>query len=156
MTVSVTTAQVPGTTYKYEGIHAHPDTEVHVFVEAFTTQAVLLRRLRPVFVREVAWEYMTDAALMQPREFRVGLDRPAHRYDADVPAQALRLDRAFAEGCADFPFYVTASSPEYFVVRPELRGVRGPVEWRLELDWSCLGQHGTVTVDHGDRPFLSG
>lgn len=151
--VSVTTSQVRSTTYRYEGLRAHPDSEVHVFVEAFTAQAVLLRRLRPVFVREVAQASESNAMMLEPREFRVGWDRPAHRYDADVPGQALRLDRAFAEGCADFPFYVTASAPEYFVIWPALRG--GLVEWRLELDWSCLGQHGTVTIDHGDRPFLS-
>jgi tetratricopeptide (TPR) repeat protein len=155
LNVSVTTSQVTSTTYEYEGRHASPDAKIHVFVEAFTAQAVLLRRLRPVFVREVASYGESNAMQMQPREFRVGLDRPAHHYDADVAGQGLRLDRAFAEGCDDFPFYVTASAPEYFVIWPELRGAGGPVEWRLELDWSCLGQHGTVAIDHGDRPFLS-
>ncbi|MEV6237955.1 hypothetical protein [Lentzea sp. NPDC051838] len=155
LNVSVTTSQSESTTYGYEGLHAHPDVEIHVFVEAFTPQAVLLRRLRPVFVREVEWETQSNAMRIDPREFRVGLDRAAHRYDADLPAQALRLDRAFAEGGADFPFYVTMSTPEYFVIRPALRGVRTLVEWRLELDWSCLGQHGTVTIDHGGSPFLS-
>jgi hypothetical protein len=81
---------------------------------------------------------------------------PAHEYDADVLGQVLRLD-ASAEGGADFPFFVTASDPEYFVIRPKLRGARCRfVEWRLELDWSCLGQHGTVTIGHRYRPFLSG
>ncbi|MER5388449.1 hypothetical protein [Saccharopolyspora sp. NPDC002686] len=155
LNVSVTTSEVGSTTYEYEGVSAHPDSEVHVLVEAFTSQAVLLRRLRPAFVREVGPTRVSRAMMLGPREFRVGLDRPAHRYDADVPGQSLRLDRAFAEGCADFPFYVTASAPEYFVIRPDLRGTRALVEWRLELDWSCLGQHGTVTIDHGGRPFLS-
>jgi len=150
--VSVTTNPALSTTYEYKGLHVHPDHKVHVFVEAFTQQAVLLRRLRPVFVRRPAIGGASHAIMLEPRKFRVGLDRPARRYDADVLGQALRLDRAFAEGCADFPFYVTASAPEYFVISAELRGL---VEWRLELDWSCLGQHGTVTIDHGDRPFLS-
>jgi hypothetical protein len=155
LNVSVTTSQVESTTYEYEGLSVCPDSAIHVFVEAFTAQAVLLRRLRPVYVREVVWGSESHARMMEPREFRVGLDRPAHCYDANVPGQALRLDRAFAEGRADFPFYVTASTPEYFVIRPELHGARGPVEWRLELDWSCLRQHGTIAIDHGDRPFLS-
>lgn len=122
LNVSVTTTRSMAL-YRYEGVDALPDSEVHVFVEAFTAQAVLLRRLRPVFVRSVPEACRTPALLMEPRKFRVGLDRPAHHYDADVPGQALRLDRASADGGADFPFYVTASAPEYFdgPARPERR-----------------------------------
>ncbi|WP_196777657.1 hypothetical protein [Lentzea aerocolonigenes] len=155
LNVSVTSRQLESTTYGYEDVRGHPDIEVHVLVEAFTPQAVVLRRLRPVFVREVALEYWSNAMMLPRREFRVGLDLPARRFDADVPGQALRLDRTCADGGAEFPFHVTASAPEYFVIWPTLRGARSPVEWRLELDWSCLGQDGTVTIDHGGRPFLS-
>jgi tetratricopeptide (TPR) repeat protein len=160
LNVSVTTSRHDQTTHEYEGHRVHPDFEVHVFVEAFTSQAVLLRRLRPVFVREMARSSVSTSEIsymrLEPRKFRINWDRPADGYDADIPGQALRLDRAFALGRAGFPLYVTASAPEYFVIWPgRSRRVSGLVEWRLELDWSCLGQHGTVTIDHGDRPFLS-
>lgn len=185
LNVSVATSQM-GTTWQYEGHHADPDTKVCIFVEAFTAQAVLLRGLRPVFVREIPWSSVSnlrhDAVEMPPREFLVGWDGrahhqestryydptcpghvddsansddAAHRYDADISGQVLCLDRAYAEGGADFPFYLTASAPEYFVIWPGMRGTLGLVEWRLELDWSCLRQHGTVTIDHDGRPFLS-
>jgi tetratricopeptide (TPR) repeat protein len=161
LNVSVTTFQNEERTYEYEGYRAHPDFKVRILVEAFTAQAVLLRRLRPVLVRELPRvsdigesrsPYEGDYMRMPPREYRV--DR-ADGYDADIRGQALRLDRAFAEGSDDFPFYVTASAPEHFVIWPELHGLLHPIEWRLELDWSCLGQHGSVAIEHGDRPFLS-
>jgi hypothetical protein len=53
LNVSVTTSQHDATIYEYEGLHLHPDYEVRIFVEAFTAQAVLLHRLRPVFVRDI-------------------------------------------------------------------------------------------------------
>ncbi|WP_369394765.1 hypothetical protein AB5J72_50205 [Streptomyces sp. CG1] len=165
--VSVTTIQEETTTYKYDGWERHhSDVAVHVFVEAFTAQAVILRQLRPVVVRRIdRFDVVRSGAMSvaASREFRVGLDVPpdvgldlqATRYGAGLDRQALNLDRAFAAGMADFPFYVTASDPEYFVIVPERHRTAGLIEWRLELDWSCLGQHGTITIDHGHRPFLS-
>jgi hypothetical protein len=152
---SVTTKQNLPATYYYDGAQRHPDTEIHVLVEAFTAQAVTLRQLRPVVARRI--DHFTESHALQglPREFRVGLDLPYSSYGAGLDEQTLNLDAAFAVGTADFPFYVTASDPEYFVIAPQPRRTAGLIEWRLELDWSCLGQHGTVTIDHGDRPFLS-
>lgn len=152
--VSVTTRQVTTATYDYDGGGGHADTEVHVFVEAFTPQAVILRQLRPVVVRRIDRFRQSNAMMMLPREFRVGLDLPRTAYSAGLDEQALDLDAAFASGTADFPFSVTASDPEYFMIVPEARRTAGLIEWRLELDWSCLGQHGTVTIDHRQRPFL--
>jgi len=152
---SVTTEQAISTRYYYDGGNWCPDWKVHVFVEAFTTQAVILRQLRPVVVRRIRQFGESNALTMLPREFRVGLDVPSTSYGAILDGQALDLDAAFAAGTADFPFYVTASDPEYFVIVPEPRRTKGLIEWRLELDWSCLGQHGTMTIDHAGRPFLS-
>ncbi len=153
--LSVTTVQFESTTFEYEGLHVNPDEEIRVFVEAYTAQAVLLHRMRPVFIRELGVRG-AQARLIGPREFEAHLTAPAwppaHRYDADMPGEVLTS----AERGVDFPFSVTASDPEYFVIRPNLHGMRGPVEWRLELDWSCLGQHGTEVIAHAYRPFVSG
>ncbi|WP_439384086.1 hypothetical protein [Amycolatopsis lexingtonensis] len=156
--VSVVTVQDENTCYEFEGVRVYPDREVAIFVEAFTAQAVLLHRLRAVFVRVVN-TIAPDQERMMPREFELDLDRslpvppvPAREYDIDVRDQALSPQG----DAADFPFFVTASAPEYFVVRPKRRGELRPVEWRLELDWSCLGQRGTIPIGHSYRPFLSG
>lgn len=156
-------------------IEVRLDTKIHVFVEAFTSQAVILRQLRPVVVRRIDWLSKVYFMKMPRREFNVrldpspalghlvlgsppDLDLPSTSYDASLDEQALNLDAAFAAGTADFPFRVTASDPEYFVIVPQPHQTEDRqdlVEWRLELDWSCLGQHGTVTIDHGHEPFLS-
>ncbi|MFH8350480.1 hypothetical protein [Streptomyces sp. NPDC018045] len=150
--VSVTTVDSDSTTYHYEGRREHPVRKVHLFVEAFTPQAVILHRLRPIAVRQIHRYTVGHAALAYRRKFAVDLDLPATNYTADLAEQALRPPQARPTGEADFPFYVTASDPEYFVIKPTA-SVR--TEWRLELDWSCLGQHGTVTIDRGsNRPFL--
>ncbi len=159
LNVSVETVQDDSTTYEYEGGVVHPDEEVRIFVEAFSAQAVLLHRLRPVLVREITDAEVVYHIRMDPREFELVLDRPVparvHEYDADIVGRSLRLNGVPAESGADFPLYVTASDPEYFVIRPTSKDERRPVEWQLKLYWSCLGQRGTVTIGHDRRPFLS-
>ncbi|MFH8410139.1 hypothetical protein ACH4FX_35985 [Streptomyces sp. NPDC018019] len=150
--VSVTTSRIDSTTYHYEGRREHPVRKVHLFVEAFTPQAVILHRLRPIVVRQIPEYTVSRAALAYRRKFAVDLDLPATNYTADLARQDLHPNQARPIGEADFPFYVTASDPEYFVIKPTAFAV---TEWRLELDWSCLGQHGTVTIDRGsNRPFV--
>jgi hypothetical protein len=162
LNVSVETSQCHSTTYVLEGAYVHPDREVRIFVEAFTAQAVLLRRLRPELIRELPEVSECCQVRLTPREFELSVDRPAfappvptRAYDADLQGRFLRLHNPSAGG--GFPFTVTASDPEYFVIRPEHHAGsrKAPVEWQLELDWSCLGQHGTVTISHSHRPFLS-
>lgn len=195
--VSVTTEQDLNMAYRYYGEARYPDLKVEILVEAFTTQAVILRRLHPVIVRRVDEPRSSGSwgsgigrpgpgakiASMPRRVYTVRLDspfpptdrhrrlvkdlpppsqpftsppsRPPTSYDALLDNQDLDLDAAFAAGEADFPFYVTASDPEYFVIVPQARQTKGVIEWRLDLDWSCMNQHGTVKIDHGDRPFVS-
>ncbi|MEU9128419.1 hypothetical protein AB0D08_09965 [Kitasatospora sp. NPDC048540] len=169
LTVTVDTEQPDSTGYTYEGGGSGPDTAVHLYVESFTAQAVILHGLRPVVVRRIARFGWWDAADLSPRRFRVGLDRAAAHYNADLrgagPADGAtpgggatreaRLERATPLDGTDFPFYVTSGAPEYLIVRPDGYRERELIEWRLELDWSCLGRRGTVTIDHGGQPFLS-
>lgn len=152
--VTVMKQVVESTSYHYEDGGGHPVTSVHLLVEAFTSQAVTLRRLRPVVVRRIMNFGSSNANMSACREFGVGLNRPSTAYTAHLDGPELDLDEAFALGGADFPFHVTASDPEYFVVSPQWGGRQELVEWTLELDWSCLGQHGTATIgEYG--PFLS-
>lgn len=161
--ISVSTQQSRTSWYEYEGKHlGSPDTEIRVIVESSGEQAVILRQLRPVITRRLPEAGGgAIAAIMTPREFEVSLD-PARRarlpgpkwYDACLDEQELDLDAAFAAGEEDFPFTVTASDPEYFVIRPRASSMPGATLWRLELDWSCLGQHGTMTIDNSGRPFV--
>lgn len=153
--VSATTEKILSTTYYYDGGGGHPDRVVHVHVEAFTAQAVSLRQLRPVVVRRISQFSRSDAMMTHRREFRVGLDMPHSSFAAGLDGPGLDLDAAYAAGTDDFPFHVTNSNPEYFVITPEPRRTKDLIEWRLELDWSCLTEHGTVTIDHGGRSFLS-
>jgi hypothetical protein len=145
---------VESTTYSYDNDHAHPVTSVDLLVETFTPQAVILHRLRPVVTRRIHEYSMSLARMHYRRSFHVALDMPSIDCAADLGRQEVRLEEARPDGVDDFPFSVTASDPEFFVIRPT--GDGGLCEWQLELDWSCLGQRGTVTIDHGNgRPFLS-
>ncbi|MEV4561739.1 hypothetical protein AB0K51_32825 [Kitasatospora sp. NPDC049285] len=164
--VSVTALDSESETYTFEGRHRHPDSSVSLVVEAYTEQAVILHRLRPVVLRRFSPDARSDALMMSVRTFTVDLDLPPVDFNVDLAGETLEryslermIRRATAqpepEGEPDFPFAVTASSPEYF--RVFARHNRWDLaEWRLELDWSCLGRHGTVLIDRGDgRPFVS-
>ncbi|GAB2990913.1 hypothetical protein GCM10027184_50830 [Saccharothrix stipae] len=50
-----------------------------------------------------------------------------------------------------FPYAVTASDPEQFVVTPTVAGQE--VDWELHLEWLHAGRRGTTVVDDGGRPF---
>lgn len=139
-----------------DGTKYNVDTKIHVLVEAFTPQAVILRQLRPVITRRVKLRLSNSYKMyfdMKPRKFSVGLDPTSWRTGLDGPSSGLLP--AFATGTEDFPFFVTDSNPEYFVIEPEPQSVDELIEWHLELDWTCLGKNGTLVIDRGSGPFIS-
>lgn len=182
--VSVTTTIAGSRTYHDGGAEAHPVYEVHMFVEAFTAQAVILHQLRPVLVRrfEDATAQEDSLSELSPREFCASLDRlnrMRSRLDAGLEQQALQPepDRSAHKDDLPQPTLFDAGIDQqalqlnqdrsaqkndfpFFVTEsePEYFVIRpegtGLVEWQLELNWSSLGRHGTVVIDNGGAPFL--
>lgn len=118
---------------------ASGNQQIKILVEAHSAQAVILQDLRPVVLsrrepRPVLNSWAALAALSQ-RKFRVNLDE-------DPP-------RLIPTGPVTFPFTVTASDPELFVLTPYSRF---EVDWQLELHWTCAGRHGSIVVPDG--PFV--
>lgn len=111
-----------------------------VTVQARTTRAVILHRVRPVVLsrrqprRACSIGHITGK--LEPRTFTAD-------FDADPP-------RFEAEG-TDFPFTVSATDPEQFWFTPAVSVQE--TAWRLELDWSCLDHSGTAVIDDGGLPF---
>ncbi|MBB5953688.1 hypothetical protein FHS29_000258 [Saccharothrix tamanrassetensis] len=123
--------------------------EIRVLVQGYGARAVILHELRPVVVSRRPARPATSVGpaavgALRPRGFTVRLDDP--------PTLAAR-------GPETFPFTVTQSDPELFVLAPH---ADDEVEWRLELDWTCADRHGTLVVPeqplrlhpgrHGGRP----
>lgn len=113
---------------------------VRVLVEGRGRRAVILNALRPVVIHRVA-----------PRPARPG---PAargklsqHHFDVLLDEDPARL----APRAAGFPFTVSSTDPEQFLLRPLVAAHEA--EWQLELDWTCAGRTGTTVIDNGGRPF---
>ncbi|MEV5785377.1 hypothetical protein AB0L42_30930 [Streptomyces sp. NPDC052287] len=116
-----------------------------VTVEAFTSQAVILNRMRPIVIsryraRPCYLRYRMGIPL-PPRAFKTNLDearptlKPKENRDGPPP---------------DFPYTVTDSGPELFLIFVESDN---EVNWILELDWSSAGRSGTITIDDNGKPF---
>ncbi|MGW1893291.1 hypothetical protein ACWCP6_24050 [Streptomyces sp. NPDC002004] len=123
---------------------------VRALVEAFSAQAVILHRMRPVILSATPPRpclYLNYAGLLDERRFSVDLDaeRPVLRPQPDPYAP-----RGADSPLADFPFTVTNSDPELFIISP---ASRYEVLWRLELGWTSAGRSGTVVIDDGGSPF---
>ncbi|WP_326681553.1 hypothetical protein [Streptomyces sp. NBC_01237] len=118
-----------------------PKNGVRLLVEAHTAQAVVLQRMRPVILSRrpprPARSEVTRGVL-STRGFTTDLD-------AEAPALKPKTNEA-----ADFPFTVTNSDPELFVIYP-LSAFE--VDWRLELDWMSAGRSGTAVIDQAGQPF---
>ncbi|AJC52735.1 DNA-binding protein [Streptomyces sp. 769] len=65
--------------------------------------------------------------------------------DLDEGAPQLRAEEA------DFPFSVSATDVEEFILTPAAGG--DEILWHLEIDWLCAGRHGTTVVDDHGQPF---
>jgi cold shock CspA family protein len=115
--------------------------DVHIItVEARTTRAVVLQKMRPVVVSRRpphrACVEVRIGGIVTPRPFTAD-------FDSDPP----RLE-ALAE---NFPFSVSLTDVEQFRFVPNVTNAE--VSWRLELDWLCAGQRGTTVIDDHGKPF---
>ncbi|MEU7823409.1 hypothetical protein [Catellatospora sp. NPDC049133] len=82
-----------------------------------------------------------------PRLFKVGLD-DANPRPVPVPG----TDAAGKEiPAVAFPFSVSESDPEIFVITAEPG--RCDCTWRLRLRWTSAGRSGTLVIDDHGRPF---
>ncbi|WP_139061985.1 MULTISPECIES: hypothetical protein [Streptomyces] len=111
---------------------------ISVLVEGRSAQAVILHRMRVVVVDRRRVSFLPDRgdsglypSVLANREFSLNLN-------AEEPSLYAR------NGQPDFPFTVHASDPELFEISPGV--YEHEVDWRLALDWSCAGRHGTITL----------
>ncbi|MGW7537898.1 tetratricopeptide repeat protein [Amycolatopsis sp. NPDC054798] len=118
-----------------------PGGTVHIItVEARTNRAVVLQSARAVIVSRTpprpACLQVRIGAPLRPRPFTTDFDVPSPR----LVAQGL-----------DFPFTVSATDIEQFEIEPITK--THEVAWRLEVDWTCAGRHGTTVIDNHGEPF---
>ncbi|MFI6874904.1 hypothetical protein ACIBL6_15840 [Streptomyces sp. NPDC050400] len=127
---------------------------VRVLIEGLTTQAVILKRMRPIILSRTpphpAVVTRVTAGILEVRGFSTDLD---HETPSLTPlpstAQFFQTPRPPWQPPPDFPFTVTNSAPELLEIHPRSEC---DVKWSLELDWSSAGRHGTVTIT-GPEPF---
>jgi ribosomal protein L32E len=117
---------------------------VRVTMEAHSTQAVILRALRPVVVARRPPRPASRHGHNATSANFVELNFVVH---LDLDATAPRLE---TQG-ADFPRTVTASAPEGLRLAPRVG--KHEVWWQLELDWTSAGRHGTVVINEAGAPF---
>ncbi|MCQ4210505.1 hypothetical protein [Streptomyces longispororuber] len=114
---------------------------VRVLIEGLTTQAVILKRLRPVVLSRTpprpAARFFLTVGILEVRGFTTDLDRESPSLTPLEPH------------LPDFPFTVSSSDPELFEIHPRSQF---DVTWSLELDWSSAGRQGTVAIT-GPEPF---
>ncbi|MFD2465945.1 tetratricopeptide repeat protein [Amycolatopsis silviterrae] len=120
---------------------AVPGGTVHIItVEARTSRAVVLQSARAVVVSRTpprpACLLVRVGGLLEPRPFTTDFDAPSPQLVAQGP---------------DFPFTVSATDIEQFEIEPIT--TTHEVAWRLEVDWTCAGRHGTTVIDNQGEPF---
>ncbi len=120
---------------------AVPGGTVHVItVEARTSRAVVLQSARIAVVSRTpprpACLVVRVGGHLKPRPFTTDFDAPSPRLVAEGP---------------DFPFTVSATDVEQFEIEPIT--TTHEVAWRLEVDWTCAGRHGTTVIDNHGEPF---
>ncbi|SHM25872.1 hypothetical protein [Streptomyces yunnanensis] len=110
---------------------------------SLTGRAVILRGMRPVVLsrrpaRRACHGLMTPptARRVVPRHFSTDLNEATPQLRAED---------------ADFPFSVSATDVEEFIITPASGG--DEILWHLEIDWLCAGRHGTTIVDDHGQPF---
>ncbi|MGW4396371.1 tetratricopeptide repeat protein [Amycolatopsis nivea] len=120
---------------------AVPGGTVHIItVEARTNRAVVLQSARIAVVSRTAPRpaclVVRVGGLLKPRPFTTDFDAPSPQLVAEGP---------------DFPFTVSATDVEQFEIEPIT--TTHEVAWRLEVDWTCAGRHGTTVIDNDGEPF---
>ncbi|UJB46243.1 hypothetical protein [Streptomyces sp. A1-5] len=110
---------------------------------SLTGRAVILRGMRPVVLsrrpaRRACHGLITIPTFrrMTPRHFSTDLNEATPQLRAEE---------------ADFPFSVSATDVEEFILAPAAGG--DEILWHLEIDWLCAGRHGTTIVDDHGQPF---
>jgi hypothetical protein len=111
-----------------------------VLLEARSAQAVVLRALRVAVLSRCpplpVQSWLAVHAAMKERPFAVYLNP--------------KVPRVVAKGVG-FPFAVTASDPEMFVIRPV--STVDEVRWQLKLDWTYAGRRGTTVIPEDGEGF---
>lgn len=115
--------------------------QISLLIEGVSPQAVSLLSLRPVVVarREPRPAYISAlaASALPPRQFALDFTRSDEHLRSVEGNEVLH--------------YVHSTDPEYFKVSVDSTCYE--IDFRLELDWHCLGQTKTILVDHGGEPF---
>jgi hypothetical protein len=119
------------------------DGNVIITVQGTDGKTVVLQSMTVVIVRRtqpVAGIYLPAGCQgeMTPRRYAVDLDSPTPRI---VPQP----------GNAAFPYTVSGSDPEQFVITPST--MKSDVLWRLDLEWSMGAEHGKIALDDSGEPF---
>ncbi|AJC61713.1 hypothetical protein [Streptomyces sp. 769] len=110
---------------------------------SLTGRAVMLRGMRPVVLSRRPARRACHGLITAPTFRRVA---PRHfSTDLDEATPQLRAEDA------DFPFSVSATDVEEFIITPAAGG--DEILWHLEIDWLCAGRHGTTIVDDHGQPF---
>ncbi|MCG0284013.1 hypothetical protein [Streptomyces sp. PSAA01] len=110
---------------------------VRIYVEACEDRAVLLRAMRPIVVARRPPVNGTDTmhwGIPEVRKYAVNLNEDPPRLKGP-----------------NFIYTVSPDDPEVFELTVHCG--RYDIEWRLELDWTCVGRSGTSLIDLGGYPF---
>lgn len=122
----------------YLRVTVEADQSVRVLVQGYGARAVVLHEIRPVVLsRNPSQDSVATGvrkSMLAVREFDALLDDPQ--------------PRLVATGPATFPFTVTQSDPELFLITPR---TSDEVVYRFELDWTCADRHGEVAFP--DEPL---
>jgi hypothetical protein len=127
-------------------------TAVEVVVEGATQFPVVLTGLTAEVVeradppRGVHVTPFGGGALYK-RHFSVNLDKSPPVVTSESPAPELES----APPAVDFPYRVSATDPEVFLVIASTLGC--DCTWRAHLDWVYQGKKGTTVIDEDGQPF---
>ncbi|MGW6745414.1 hypothetical protein ACWGDX_32530 [Streptomyces sp. NPDC055025] len=126
---------------------------VDVTIEGKKEQVVILEGLKPNIVKKST---LGDLATVgdqcgggfPARFFKTDLDAPRPKFEiADVDDEGNLISKPI-----DFPYRVSSSEPEKFVLMGQTEGV---VEWTATLYWVADGKAGNVEIDDDGKPFVS-
>jgi hypothetical protein len=116
---------------------------VIITVQGVTGQTVVLQSMTVVVIHRappMAGIYLPVGCQgeLTPRQYVLNLDSPTPRV---VPQP----------GSIAFPYTITNSNPEQFVVTPDIKS--GDVQWFLYLTWTSGANQGRLVLDDSGKPF---
>jgi hypothetical protein len=127
-------------------------TAVEVVVEGATQFPVVLTRLTAEVIERApppkgVHVIPFGGGGLNPRFFSVNLDKSPPTVESVAAAEELES----APPAVDFPYRVSATDPEVFLIFAGTRTC--DCTWRASLEWVYQGKKGTTVIDDAGQPF---